>query len=146
MKQLILALVISLGVMGYVAVPKLAAAELDPKANACEGANFGKSGAACSEWGLTQTVKRIVNTLLYIIGFLAVVMIIVGALRFVISGGSEDAVKGAKSMILYAVIGLIVAILAYAIVNFVIGTVQEGPPTGGGGLSYQRGLGAVIPD
>lgn len=62
----------------------------------------------------------IVNILLYIIGAVAVIMLIIGGVRYVVSGGDSAAVTGAKNTILYAVIGIVVAILAYAIVNFVI--------------------------
>jgi len=62
----------------------------------------------------------IVNTLLFIIGAVAVVMLIYGGFRYVTSGGDSSAVTSAKNTILYAVIGIIVAILAYAVVNFVI--------------------------
>jgi uncharacterized membrane protein YjfL (UPF0719 family) len=49
-----------------------------------------------------------------------VVVIIVAGIMFTTSGGNADSVKKAKSMLLYAVIGIVVSILAYAIVNFVL--------------------------
>lgn len=69
------------------------------------------------EGGVFTTV---VNIALFIIGALAVLMLIVGGIRYTISGGDTAAVTAAKNTILYAIIGLIVAILAYAIVNFVL--------------------------
>jgi len=66
--------------------------------------------------------KTIANVLLFIIGAIAVIMLIIGGIRYVISQGDSSAVTSAKNTILYAVIGIIVAILAYAIVNFVIGS------------------------
>ena len=50
-------------------------------------------------------------------------MLIYGGLRYVISGGDSKKVTDAKNTIMYAIIGLIIAILAYAIVNFVINAV-----------------------
>ncbi len=47
-------------------------------------------------------------------------MLIIGGIRYTISGGDSTAVTSAKNTILYAVIGIIVALLAYAIVNFVL--------------------------
>jgi len=64
--------------------------------------------------------RVIVNVLLFIIGAVSVIMLIIGGIRYTISGGDSSAVTAAKNTILYAVIGIIVAILAYAIVNFVI--------------------------
>ena len=70
---------------------------------------------------LEDGIKNIVNVLLFILGAIAVVMIIIGGVRYTTSNGDASAIKGAKDTILYSVIGLIVAILAYAIVNFVLG-------------------------
>lgn len=65
-------------------------------------------------------ITNIVNILLYVLGAIAVIMIVVGGIRYTLSNGDSAAIKGAKDTILYSVIGLIVAILAYAIVNFVL--------------------------
>ena len=64
--------------------------------------------------------KQITNTILYIVGILAVIMLIIGGIRYVVSGGDSKKVTDAKNTILYAIIGLIICFLAYAIVNFVI--------------------------
>lgn len=69
---------------------------------------------------LASRAKDITNILLFILGAVSVVMIIIGGIRYVVSAGEGSAVKGAKNTILYAVVGLVVALLAYAIVNFVI--------------------------
>jgi hypothetical protein len=69
--------------------------------------------------GIFQTVT---NVLLFIIGAVSVVMLIIGGIRYTISQGDSSAVTSAKNTILYAIIGLVVAILAYAAVNFVIGS------------------------
>ena len=61
----------------------------------------------------------IADTLIYIVGALAVIMLIIGGLRYVASQGSKEGVESAKNTILYAVIGIVVAILAFAIVSFV---------------------------
>jgi uncharacterized membrane protein len=59
------------------------------------------------------------DTLLYIIGALSVVMIIVGGLRYVISAGDPKKTADAKNTIVYAISGVVVAVLAFAIVTFV---------------------------
>lgn len=69
---------------------------------------------------LSLLVQNIINILLAVIGVVAVIMLIVGGFRYVFSQGNEKAVQGAKDTILYAIIGLVVAILSIAIVNFVI--------------------------
>ncbi len=69
---------------------------------------------------LTASIANIVNILLVVVGMAAVIAIIIGGLRYILSQGNEKSIEGAKSTILYAVIGLVVAVLAYAIVNFVL--------------------------
>lgn len=72
----------------------------------------------------TDKVKTVVNVLLFLLGAIAVIMIIIGGIRYATSNGDAAQVKSAKDAIMYAVIGLVVAIMAYAIVNFVIGAFQ----------------------
>lgn len=69
--------------------------------------------------------KTIVNVLLFIIGAVAVIMLIIGGIRYTTSNGDSNQVTAAKNTILYAIVGIIVAILAYAIVNFVLGAFTE---------------------
>jgi len=83
------------------------------------GVNCGTSPVTL-DVGITRTI----NTLLYIVGVSAVIVIIVAGLRYVLSGGDPKNTTAAKDTILYAVIGIVVTLLAYAIVNFVIGRFQ----------------------
>lgn len=73
--------------------------------------------------GVNGVFTRITNTVLYAVGIISVIMLIYGGLRYVISGGDSKKVTDAKNTIMYAIIGLIISILAYAIVNFVINAV-----------------------
>lgn len=70
--------------------------------------------------GLGTFLKQIINILLFIIGAISVIMIIIGGLRYVLSGGDANSIKAGKDSVLYAIIGLVVALMAYAIVNFVL--------------------------
>ena len=69
-----------------------------------------------------QLVKGIVNGILYFVGILSVIMLIWGGILYTTSSGDSSKVTTAKNTIMYAVIGLVVAIFAYAIVNFVLTT------------------------
>ena len=69
---------------------------------------------------LTSTVNVIINIAIGIIGLLAVIMIIVGGFQYTTSAGDSGKVTKAKNSILYGVIGLVIALLAFAIVNFVL--------------------------
>jgi hypothetical protein len=62
----------------------------------------------------------IVNIMLFVLGAIAVIMIVFGGIRYTTSGGDASKVKAAKDTILYSVVGLVVAILAFAIVKFVL--------------------------
>ena len=73
--------------------------------------------------GTSGVFTRITNTILFAVGIISVVMLIYGGLRYIISGGDSKKVTDAKNTIMYAIIGLIIAILSYAIVNFVISAV-----------------------
>jgi hypothetical protein len=63
----------------------------------------------------------ITNTALFVIGAISVLMLIYGGIRYTISGGNDKDVVAAKNTIMYAIIGIVVALLAYSIVNFVLG-------------------------
>lgn len=70
--------------------------------------------------GDESVVTTVVNILLFVVGIIAVIMLIIGGIRYAVSGGDQAAVTAAKNTILYAIIGLVVAIFAYAIVNWVL--------------------------
>jgi hypothetical protein len=70
-----------------------------------------------TEGGIFQTVT---NILLFLVGAISVIMLIIGGIRYVVSGGDQAAVTSAKNTILYAIVGIVVAFLAYAAVSFVI--------------------------
>lgn len=85
----------------------------------------GAESARCSDcpenlFGDNGVFKQITNTILYIVGIIAVIMLIIGGIRYVVSGGDAKKVTDAKNTVLYAIIGLVIAFLAFAIVNFVI--------------------------
>jgi hypothetical protein len=82
-------------------------------------------------FGQTGIFRTITNVLLFVLGAISVIMIIIGGLRYVVSGGNSTAVTAAKNTILYAIVGVIVALLAYAIINFVLDSFTGGSGTGG---------------
>jgi hypothetical protein len=79
--------------------------------------------------GDTSIVKRGINIMLFGVGVLSVIMLIFGGFRYVISGGKKESVTNAKNTILYAIIGLLVAVFAYAIINFILGAALSGGST-----------------
>ena len=80
------------------------------------------TGMATDLFGQAGVFQHLSNTLLFLVGAISVIMLIIGGLRYVVSGGNHESVTAAKNTILYAIIGVIVCILAYSVVNFVITT------------------------
>ena len=75
---------------------------------------------------LMAQANTIINVVIGVVGFVAVAFIIFGGIQYTTSAGDPGKVKKAKDTILYGIIGLVVAMLAYAIVNFVLSSVFKG--------------------
>jgi Type IV secretion system pilin len=90
------------------------------KKEACAGLKV--TGASCSDGNddVNNVVKNALNILSFVIGIAAVIMIIIAGLRYVTSNGEAQAISGAKNTIIYALIGVVVALLAQALVRFVL--------------------------
>lgn len=92
----------------------------------CAGADLKLTDGNCQATGddgverVNRAIRKLINTLSLIVGIVAVVMIIIGGLRYVTSGGSDTNVTSAKNTILYAIIGLIIVALAQIMVRFVL--------------------------
>lgn len=90
------------------------------------GAESARGGDQPSDlFGSAGIFTTITNVMLFLIGAISVIMLIIGGLRYVVSGGEQAAITSAKNTILYAVVGIIVAILAYAVVAFVTNQFSE---------------------
>ncbi len=64
-------------------------------------------------------INQIIAYAIILAGFLSVVFMLWGGIQFIISGGKEDKVKSATGTIRYAIIGLIVTILAVSVINLI---------------------------
>lgn len=112
--------------VGSMAAISMTPSPVGAAASSCSGAQCASQGANTANTGTSKTsdlnnvIKTVVNILLFIIGAVAVVMIVIGGLKYTTSNGDSNQVTSAKNTILYSVIGLLVAIFAYAIVDFVI--------------------------
>lgn len=109
------AIVIGVAVVAVVAEPAFAQTAIQ------DGINAAKPTDAPEKLiGEGSVFTNIINILLTVIGLISVVMIIIGGIRYAVSGGDSNAVTGAKNTILYAIVGLAVAFVAYALVNWVL--------------------------
>lgn len=89
-----------------------------------DGADAARADGMPTELiGDNGVFSRITNTVLLGVGLVSVIMLVYGGLRYILSGGDNKKVTDAKNTILYSIIGLIISLLAYAIVNFVLTSV-----------------------
>ena len=72
---------------------------------------------------VNKIIKAIVNVLSWVVGVMSVIMIIVGGFRYVTAGGDSNRVTAAKNTLIYAIVGLVVAVSAQTIVHFVLNQV-----------------------
>lgn len=84
----------------------------------------GETGSDCTDRAVNGLIKTIVELLSYIIGVVAVIVIMVGGFKYITSNGDSNGVENAKNTILYAVIGLVVAVLAQFLVRVVLSQVK----------------------
>lgn len=79
------------------------------------GNEAGNNGNA-----LTGIIKNVIDILLFLVGTISVLMIIIGGIRYSTSNGDQAQVTSAKNTVLYSVVGVVVALMAYALVNFIV--------------------------
>lgn len=128
MKKLI-PTIIALGIIlaTFISVPSYAQ-EMTLQSGVQSARGDGQPVTLFGDGGIFTTI---VNILLFIIGALSVIMLIIGGIRYTVSGGNQSAVTAAKNTIMYAIVGIIIAVLAYAIVNFVLSALLGGDAGGG---------------
>ncbi|SRR6266496_4109826 len=124
MKKILLSIlsVLTLACGVITATPQAATAQVQVFQN-CTGTN--SSTAICKAtsdklFGPDSIWNNILNTLTFITGAISALMIVIGGLRYTLSGGDQGSISSAKNTILYAVIGLVLSLTSFAIVNFVL--------------------------
>ena len=68
---------------------------------------------------INDIIQPVVKTLLYVVGISSVIVIIIAGFLYVTSAGDPAKTKAAKDAILYAVIGLVVSMMSFAIASFI---------------------------
>lgn len=91
-------------------------------AGGLDNVNMGVSKTNDAAGGLTvsKVIDTVTNILLFAAGALAVIMLIYGGIRYITSHGDKDQIKAAKETITYSIAGLVIAIAAYAVVQFIV--------------------------
>ena len=110
--------VVAVGFAPVVFAPGVLA--VSPIAEACDSSSNTKNRLCGNQNEDADTlIKTVVNTMLFIVGLLSVIMIIIAGISYTTSGGDSGKVSKAKNTLTYSIVGLVVAFLAYAIVNWV---------------------------
>ena len=91
--------------------------QIECGSNNASGQTGGPKNATKS---LNTTITKLINLLSLLVGLIAVIMIVLGGFRYITSGGNEQNVAAAKRTVTYALIGLLIVVLAQVIVRFVL--------------------------
>ncbi|MBD3330467.1 hypothetical protein GF354_02960 [Candidatus Peregrinibacteria bacterium] len=117
LKQSLFAMALMVGAISLFAFLPTASAQL-----ISPGDLPSEIGAATGgETDLRALVLRIINYFLTFLGIVAVIFVIYGGVTYVTSAGNDEAVGNAKKIIMYALIGIIVILLSFVLVNAILG-------------------------
>lgn len=88
---------------------------------AAEAADPGKYiSDQTTQQNLSTSIVNIINAIIGVLGLVCVIVMIIGGVNYMTSSGDAGKVKKGKDTILYGLIGLVICVLAFAIVNFLI--------------------------
>jgi hypothetical protein len=107
-----------------VAIVNLVTSNIDAPAGKCNTSAGDKIDPNCvgiSKVDSNKAVEGVLTTVYYAAGAASVIVIIVSSIFYVISQGDPAKTKRAKDGILYAVVGLVIVLVAFIITNFIIG-------------------------
>jgi hypothetical protein len=100
----------------------------------CGGGNGTDQSAVCTDTGkanqdsaadpLIDRLQKIADIVAFVAGAAAILLILVGSIQYITSAGDSNKVSNAKNTIIYALIGLIVIVLAASIITFVVGRIN----------------------
>jgi hypothetical protein len=117
-------LLISLMAICFLAAP-LSVAAFDPFPSSSVNCSSATSSAVCTDKTtttdpVTTTIINVTHIIALVAGIAAVILIIIGGLRYITANGDSNNINSAKNTILNALIGLVVIVAAQAIIAFVV--------------------------
>lgn len=133
LRKILLNLSLVLSLATPIALPAMAHAAEGIQQNLCAGANLDVN-TDCNKGGITdqeardrinRIIRTVINLFSLVVGVVSVIMIIVGGLKYITSGGDSGNVTGAKNTILYAIIGIVIVALSQFIIRFVLTKVNQ---------------------
>lgn len=122
MKKITLALIVTISTLLMVSLTIFAPIYATPKDDVCKGVALtgGSCDSPANGPSVQSVITDVVNILSFVVGFVSVVMIMVGGLKYITSNGDTNSISSAKQTILGAIIGLVIVAVAQAVVRFVI--------------------------
>lgn len=107
-------------------IPIIVSGLLVPSAAfASEFGDFGRRTGLGGTEDPDTILFNVISTVLGLLALLAVIMVIVGGFRWMLSMGNEERILKAKQTISGAIVGLIIVLISWAVVAFVLGVVQQ---------------------
>jgi hypothetical protein len=124
--SLLLSVMLAFGALVIFSAPVFASTSSPSASQVCNGmseiSNVPCAQTSATSQNTTQNlIKTIIKLLSYVLGIIVVVMVIISGVLFATSAGEASKVKTAKSTLIYALIGLVIAALAQVIVHWVLG-------------------------
>jgi hypothetical protein len=122
MKKLLIILLSMISLATVAVAPASVMAQASKDA-VCQGIGLTGSNDKCIEEGpatVNSTVKNAINLISVVVGIAAIIMIIIGGFKYITSAGDSSKVNSAKDTVLFAIVGLVIVMLAQVIVRFVI--------------------------
>ncbi len=92
---------------------------------------IGGIGGAQTLTGPSGLIYRVISLMLFIAGALAVFFVIIGGYQYITAAGNEEQSEKGKKTLINAVIGIIVIVLSFVIINVVVNTVSGSGSTFG---------------
>jgi hypothetical protein len=131
MRRIILSILGLFTIATFSFTPALLAQDAsDPLKEACTFGRNAQQSDVCRTYrndakgnkilGPQGIVTKVIQTLVFVVAAITVLAVIVGGLQYVLSGGDPNGTKQAKDTIMYALIGLVIAVFAQVIVSFVL--------------------------
>lgn len=124
MKKILFAIALLTGSLFITAPTGMVNAQFDAaRDQACEGLGAGDNFIDCTEdgsSGISGVLEFALNLLSVVAGIIAVILIIIGGIKYITSQGDSQATSSARNTIIFAAVGLIIVVFSQIIVNFVL--------------------------
>lgn len=111
----------TVGILAATALPAVTFAAAAPLTADTLGMTAVQDSISLGSNDVRSTAASIINVALGFLGIIAVVIVLLGGFKYMISGGNEEKTSEAKNLIVSGIIGLAIILSAWAITSFVVG-------------------------